>query len=145
MDELIGAMSEETNYQYIITMPNTDTMGSMIRERLIEFSKTNNRTVCVENFGTIGYLSCMKYASFMLGNTSSGFVEAAFFPKYVVNLGVRQNGRILTSNINTCEIDKSMILNAIKSFESISFDTDVNIYGDGNTAMNIVSILKDKI
>jgi GDP/UDP-N,N'-diacetylbacillosamine 2-epimerase (hydrolysing) len=145
MDELIGALSEETNYQYIITMPNTDTMGNMIRGRLIEFSKTNNRTVCIENFGTIGYLSCMKFASFMLGNTSSGFVEAAFFPKYVVNLGVRQNGRIITPNIHTCEIEKLSILNAIKAFESIRFDTDVNIYGDGNTAKIIVSILKDKI
>lgn len=144
IEELINALSQETKYQYIITMPNTDIMGNMIREKLIEFSKINSKVICIENFGTVGYLSCMKHASFMLGNTSSGFVEAAYFPKYVINLGVRQNGRIVTPNIYNCEIKKDSILEAIKAFEEVVFTTSVNIYGNGNAAEKIVAIIKEK-
>ena len=144
IEELVGALSVVKKYQYIITMPNTDTMGNLIRERLIKFSKTNKRTICIENLGTIGYLTCMKYASFMLGNTSSGFVEASYFPKYVVNLGVRQNGRIVTPNINTCEINQESIIAAINAFDKIKLTSNVNIYGNGNAAENIVTILKSK-
>ena len=53
-----------------------------------------------------GWLSCMKHCSFLLGNTSSGFVEALYFPKKVINLGVKQQGRIITKNIINCAIKK---------------------------------------
>ena len=81
----------------------------------------------------------------MLGNTSSGFVEAAFFPKYVINLGNRQKGRIITKNIINCEIKKDKILSAIKQIEKNPVIENVNIYGDGTTAKQIVKILKTKV
>ena len=76
-------------------MPNTDTLGDMIRNKLI-IQEINNIYI-IESFGMRGYLSCMKYC--LLGITSSGFVEAAYFPKKVINLGIRQSGRIVTENI----------------------------------------------
>ena len=71
-------------------MPNTDTLGDMIRNKLINYSKEINNIYIIESFGMRGYLSCMKYCSFLLGNTSIGFIEAAYFPKKVINLGIRQ-------------------------------------------------------
>ncbi len=83
----------------------------------------------------------MKYCSMLLGNTSSGFVEAAFFPKYVINIGERQSGRIITENILNCKIEKEAIVKAVKAFDKKKLPK-INIYGDGTTASKIVSILK---
>ena len=78
----------------------------------------------------------------MLGNTSSGFVEALYFPKKVINLGVRQQGRIITENIFNCPIKKDSIINAVKKIESKKIVQLSNIYMNGNTADNIINILK---
>ena len=142
--ELLSAFSNlKEQYQIIITLPNTDTMGQMIRDEINSFSSTNPEIKVVESFGMIGYLSCMKYCSFLLGNTSSGFVEATFFPKYVINLGERQSGRIQTANIVQSEITKNAILNAVAKVEQAEVLKDLNIYGDGKTAEKIVEILKN--
>ncbi|MBN8703423.1 MAG: UDP-N-acetylglucosamine 2-epimerase (hydrolyzing) [Bacteroidetes bacterium] len=142
INELIKALNQCANYQLVITMPNSDTQGDLIREKLNNFIAKNKNAIGVESFGTIGYLSCMKHCSFLLGNTSSGFVEASFFPKHVINLGDRQNGRIITSNILNCEIKEEKILSAIKVIEKRKTLPKISIYGNGNTAQKIVSILE---
>ncbi len=141
--ELIDAMFELDNYQLIITMPNPDTMGDFIRQELEIFIDKTPNAIKVENFGTLGYLSCMKYSKMMLGNTSSGFIEASFFPKYVINLGNRQAGRIITKNIRTIQIDKKSILQAIAAFDEFNEESYSGIYGSGNSAKKICTILKN--
>ncbi len=140
--EIITALSETKNYQLIITMPNADTMGDLIREKLHAFINEHTNAIGVESFGTLGYLSCMKHCSFMLGNTSSGFVEAAYFPKYVINLGERQTGRLITENIFNCRINHHEIINAIDRFSNVKLPLSINIYGDGNTSEKILKSLK---
>ncbi|GAB4284943.1 MAG: UDP-N-acetylglucosamine 2-epimerase [Marinilabiliales bacterium] len=142
INEIIATLSELTNYQIVITMPNADTMGLMIRERIEEFAANKKNIILIESFGTLGYLTCMKYCSFMLGNTSSGFVEASFFPKYVINLGNRQKGRIITPNIFSIPIIKEKILATVKKIEKLPPQERINIYGNGNAASNIITILK---
>jgi GDP/UDP-N,N'-diacetylbacillosamine 2-epimerase (hydrolysing) len=142
IDELIAALSHLQGYQYLITMPNADTMGSMIREKLLEFIERNEQAIGVESLGTIGYLSAMKHCAFMLGNTSSGFVEASYFPKFVINLGERQTGRIITPNIINTPILKDSILNAVTKIKSSSLPEKVAVYGEGDAAVKIVRILK---
>lgn len=143
MDELVSALREAEGYQLVITMPNADTMGQMVRRRWMDFASERDRVRLVESFGTIGYLSCMKHCSFMLGNTSSGFIEASFFPKYVVNLGSRQRGRILTSNIRNCPIEKNAILSCIDGFSSFIPSSSAAVYGDGHAADRMVGVLKN--
>lgn len=139
--ELIAALKEITEYQLIITMPNADTMGNMIREQLQIFISESKNAIGVESFGTLGYLSCMKHCTMMLGNTSSGFIEATFFPKYVINIGERQSGRILTGNMRNCKIEKEEILKAVKDFKRKRLPESTNIYGDGNAALKIIEKL----
>ena len=142
--ELISAFEVlKGKYQLIITMPNSDTMGDMIREQLISFSEKYNSVKLVESFGMEGYLTAMKNCEILLGNTSSGFVEAAFFPKWVVNIGDRQKGRIITENIINSLVEKGSILNAVKFVEENTISSDTNIYGDGNTSGRIVDIIKN--
>jgi GDP/UDP-N,N'-diacetylbacillosamine 2-epimerase (hydrolysing) len=140
--ELIAALREIKDYQIIITMPNADTMGNTIREMLNHFVAESDNAIGIESFGTLGYLTCMKYCAMMLGNTSSGFVEAAFFSRYVINIGERQSGRIVTDNICNVKIDKASILEAVNSFPMKIFTNEQHIYGDGNAAQKIVSILR---
>ena len=140
--ELISALESIKNYQFIITMPNADTMGEYIRTKLNEFINLNDRAFGVESFGMQAYLSCMKYCSMMLGNTSSGFVEASFFPKYVINLGDRQKGRIITENICNIPFKKEMIITSVNNYETISLPKEIKLYGNGETAKKIVEIIK---
>ena len=143
ISELIESFRElQNDYQIIITMPNSDTMGNMIREKLVNAFSNSKRVKLVESFGMLGYLSCMKHCAFMLGNTSSGFVEAAFFPKWVINLGDRQRGRIITSNIISIEIEKKKILSTVGELSDYQIIDDCNIYGKGNAADNIISKIK---
>ncbi len=142
VEELTTALQEIKGYQFIFAMPNADTMGNMIRERLNHFISLNKNAIGVESFGALVYLSCMKHCTMMLGNTSSGFIEASFFPKYVINIGERQLGRIVTSNIYTCPIQREEIIRAVACFEARKPTEKISIYGSGTAAQQIVSIIK---
>ncbi len=141
--ELIAALEELTNkYQVVITMPNADTEGLMIRKELTEFGLKNNKVHLVESFGMKGYLSCMKHSKILIGNTSSAFVEAAFFPKWVINLGNRQDGRINTPNIFTIPVEKNEILTTVEKIENKNtLPENCNVYGAGDAAEKIISII----
>lgn len=142
VETLINALHELEGYQYIITMPNSDTMGNLVREKLNSFIETTPNSFGIESFGNIAYLTCMKYCSFLLGNTSSGFIEASYFSKPVINLGDRQKGRIVTPNIINCEIKKELIIEAINRIQYLNDLEKTTIYGDGNAAEKICSIIK---
>lgn len=145
-NEYVKALSKLSNYQIIITMPNADTYGNIIREKINHFACGKENVKIIESFGTIGYLTCMKYARMLIGNTSSGFYDASFFPKWVINLGNRQNGRIITPNIINCEINAEQILKTVNYIEINNISNiNCNIYGSGNAAKSIVEILKKKI
>jgi len=131
------------SYQIVLTMPNADTMGLMVRNEITKYAKEKKKIILVESFGMRGYLSCMKYSSFLLGNTSSGFVEASVFPKWVINLGDRQKGRILSKNIFSIPITESKILETVKIIENSTLPKNMNIYGDGNSAEKIIRVLKN--
>lgn len=141
--ELLSSFEElKKDYQIIITMPNTDTMGQMVRDEIVAFKKSNPEIVTIESFGMVGYLSCMKHCSFLLGNTSSGFVEASYFPKFVINLGDRQKGRIITKNIYIIPITKKAILQSVSNIEKMNEPENENVYGNGNSALKIIEQIK---
>jgi GDP/UDP-N,N'-diacetylbacillosamine 2-epimerase (hydrolysing) len=141
--ELLSALKVLlSKYQIIITMPNSDTEGLMIRGKIEEFGRRNKNIFLIESFGMRAYLSCMKHCSMLLGNTSSAFVEASFFPKVVINLGHRQEGRIITPNIYSIPIRRKEILNVVKKIETHNSSyNSCNIYGEGDTA----SLILDRI
>lgn len=141
--ELLNAFDElVSNYQIVITMPNADTMGLMIRNEIELFAKGKENIILIESFGMKGYLTCMRDCSFMIGNTSSGFVEAAFFPKWVINIGDRQKGRILTDNIKTIAVKQNLITETIELIEDTLVHGNCNIYGVGNTSTRIIEVIK---
>jgi GDP/UDP-N,N'-diacetylbacillosamine 2-epimerase (hydrolysing) len=145
-NEIALAFSELTDHQILITMPNSDTGSQPIRDAFTKLESNNSNIHTTENLGTIGYLSAMKHCSMMVGNTSSGFVEASFFPKTVINLGERQTGRIVTSNIINTKITKQEILNAISANRGNTYEEGkIQIYGNGETAISICSEIQNNI
>ncbi|MCC6369594.1 MAG: UDP-N-acetylglucosamine 2-epimerase (hydrolyzing) [Bacteroidia bacterium] len=130
------------NMAVLITMPNADTMGSIIREKLIEAAKENKRITLVESLGSEGYYTALKYCQLVVGNSSSGIVEAASFNKYVINIGNRQMGRERGKNVIDVVVDVTKILKQIDKINTRTNVKMVNIYGDGKTALRMANVIK---
>jgi GDP/UDP-N,N'-diacetylbacillosamine 2-epimerase (hydrolysing) len=126
----------------LVTMPNADTMGDVIREALYYVALKNKNVFLIESLGSKGYFTALKRCVFVMGNSSSGIVEAASFSKYVINLGIRQLGREHGTNVIHCDINKAEIFKAIQKIEKLPQLGGVNIYGDGKASNKILKVLK---
>ena len=139
IEEITEAISYLNNFQFLITMPNADTYGNRIRKIFQSKFKTRKNIFLVENLGTQSYFTVMKYAKLLVGNTSSGIIEAASFKKYVINIGNRQAGRAVSSNIINVEIKKDLIIDAVNKTISFGDYNGNNIYhNQNNTASSII-------
>lgn len=132
----------QADFQLLVTLPNADTNGLRMRRRWNAYIAAHPGVIGVDSLGALGYLSAMKHSAFMLGNTSSGYVEASFFPKYVIDLGERQAGRIVTPNIQRTPIDAGSIAQAVANVRTGGTTTPTGIYGDGHAADRIVQAIK---
>ena len=139
---LLDAMKELGGYQLIITMPNADTMGNSMREEYKKFESEHPQVKLVENFGTLGYFSCMNLCKLVVGNSSSGIIEAASFHKYVINVGNRQEGRLASGNVIHCSNNKLPIVEACKQALAQGEYTGENIYYKNDVANEIVRQIK---
>lgn len=128
----------------IITMPNADTQGSVYRE-VIEQLKEEfpKRFLLIENFGKVNYFSAMHYAKILIGNTSSGILEAASFGKYVVNVGDRQKGRVQSDNVLNCEFEATAMVTGAAKAMSFEKYNGKNVYFKEGVADNIIKIVKE--
>ncbi|MFH6994886.1 UDP-N-acetylglucosamine 2-epimerase [Flavobacterium sp. FlaQc-48] len=128
----------------VITMPNADTQGSIYREAIQELKNDlPNRILLIENFGKINYFSAMYYAKILIGNTSSGILEAASFGKYVINVGDRQKGRVQSGNVLNCEFEESAIILATNEAIKLNKYDGENVYFKSDAVNNIIKILKE--
>jgi GDP/UDP-N,N'-diacetylbacillosamine 2-epimerase (hydrolysing) len=136
--ELIEALEElSINHSIVITMPNADTSGNIYRSAFQKLVYLKHNIYLVENFGTQSYFSAMHYADFLIGNTSSGIIEAASFNKYVINLGERQKGRLAGENVIHVPFKKEQILEAANHIQGTSYQGK-NIYMQINAANTII-------
>jgi GDP/UDP-N,N'-diacetylbacillosamine 2-epimerase (hydrolysing) len=139
---LVSAINELTEYQILVTMPNADTSSQSIRERFTKKFCKSKRVILVESLGTQSYFSAMSMCKFLLGNTSSGIIEAASFGKFVINVGDRQKGRVCGNNVIHEPISCSHIVAAVRRIEKLSGPVEENIYYNGGAVKAIVKILK---
>jgi len=144
--ELLRAL-EVFDLPIIFTFPNADVSGRVIVQMIESFTKKYARAQLVENLGTQGYFSVMALAVAMVGNSSSGIVEAASFKLPVVNIGTRQKGRIREKNVLDVGYSHAEIHVAIAKAVSPDFRTGlkdlINPYGDGHAAERIVRKLRE--
>jgi UDP-N-acetylglucosamine 2-epimerase (non-hydrolysing)/GDP/UDP-N,N'-diacetylbacillosamine 2-epimerase (hydrolysing) len=131
----------------VFTKPNADTNGQIIIGKIDEFARNRPRVKVVDSLGTRGYFSLMKHAAAMVGNSSSGIIEAASFELPVVNVGIRQTGRPRSANVIDVGNQRSEIVAGLECALSADFRERArgveNIYGSGDSATVIVDHLKD--
>ena len=128
----------------VITMPNADTLGSIYRDEIIKLKKdVPDKVFLVENFGKANYFSAMYYSKLLIGNTSSGILEAASFGKYVVNVGDRQKGRVQSNNVINASFDVLSICKAVSTISENANFTGINVYCKKDVAENIIKIVKE--
>jgi UDP-hydrolysing UDP-N-acetyl-D-glucosamine 2-epimerase len=135
---------EKSNLNILFSYANADDNGRAINQKIEIFCQTNPRKYkVVKSLGQLRYLSAMKYVDILIGNTSSGIIEAASFQKPVVNIGNRQKGRLQSGNVIDCSI-KVLQMAISKALSKDFYNTCkavINMYGDGNASNIIVDKL----
>ena len=145
---LLYVLNEQHDTHLIFTKTNADTDGRIINKMIDEYVTSNPERSCVHtSLGQLRYLSSMQFIDGVIGNSSSGLIEAPSFNIGTINIGDRQRGRIKADSVIDCEPSKSGIQNALETLYSKSFKkrlkNTINPYGDGCSAQKIVKVLHD--
>lgn len=146
--ELFKALDTFNDVHLIFTKSNSDTEGRVINQMIDEYVLQNSeRSIAFTSLGQLRYLSAIKHSDVVIGNSSSGLVEAPFLQKPTVNLGDRQKGRLRASSIVDCIESSNEIVLAINKALSADFQQKLKYvtspYGTGNVAEKIKKILKE--
>ena len=147
-NELLNALDELEETNFIFTKANSDTDGDVINKMIDEYvSENSQKAVAFASLGQLRYLSAIKFVDIVLGNSSSGLLEVPSFKKATINIGDRQKGRARASSVIDVRPIKEEILAAIKrayskEFEQTLKDT-INPYDGGNPSKKMVKILKE--
>lgn len=146
VSELLTAL-EVSGLPVIFTLPNADTQGRVISRMIKNYVQWHPLAQWVDNLGIQGYFSLMAMAAAMVGNSSSGIIEAPSFKLPVVNIGTRQQGRVRATNVIDCGYRHEEIITAIKKAVQPTFreslSNSVNPYGQGQAANMIVKQLQE--
>lgn len=147
--ELLNACASYPDMKFVFTKANADKDGEVINRMLEEYVNCHKEsTVLVSSLGAYWYLSAMKYCEFLLGNSSSGLIEAPSFKVPTINIGDRQKGRVKAKSVIDCKPNENAICEAMSLARSNEFKyvcQDVeNPNGNGHASEKIVAIIKEK-
>jgi len=145
--ELLNALDELQDTNIIFTKANADADGKIINEMIDDYVKHNiDKSVCYISLGQLRYLSALQFVDAVVGNSSSGIIEAPSFNIATINIGDRQKGREQAKSIINTEVSKQDIKNAIEEVYTDKFRTllkeSKNPYQSDDTAKKIKDIIK---
>lgn len=151
--DFLDALSEFEQYEFVVTKSNADQGGALINAILDEEVKTRKNIHVFASLGIKRYLSLMKYAEAVIGNSSSGIMEAPSFQIPTVNIGDRQKGRLQAESTINCSADKESIIAAIRKAFTIETKnkckTVISPYGVGDSgckiAEKIIEVFKQPV
>ena len=144
---LLQVLKDMKETMCIFTMPNADTGHKELVSLLEEYVRHNpHNSVLFQSLGQLRYLSMMKWADAVVGNSSSGIIEAPSMKVPTIDIGNRQKGRLSADSIIHCDPDKESIQKAFKKLYTIKFQDSLssvqNPYGNGGAAKKIIKFLK---
>lgn len=147
MRNILAALSER-DLTLVFTYANADTGGRVINLMISDFVKSrSSNAYAFPNLGSHRYLGLLKIADVMVGNSSSGIIEAPSFRLPVVNVGDRQRGRVRAENVIDCGVELQEIVfaldQALNSGFKESLENLINPYGNGHTSSKIVTTLRN--
>ena len=141
IEQFLNAIKAFPDLEFIVTKSNADQGGARINEILDEAEKKIGNLHVFASLGVRRYLSLMKYADFVLGNSSSGIVETPAFHVPTINIGDRQRGRLQSESIINCGANandiKDAVMTALSEDHRVICKTVVSPYGDGHAAEKI--------
>ncbi|MCF6310126.1 MAG: UDP-N-acetylglucosamine 2-epimerase [Sulfurimonas sp.] len=145
--ELLNAIDELRDTNIIFTKANSDTDGRVINRMIDEYvSNNSDKAIEFTSLGQLRYLSALQYVDAMVGNSSSGLLEAPSFKVGTINIGDRQKGRIMADSVINCSSDAKSIECAFSKLYSNEFTKvlqDVeNPYGSGGASEKIKECIK---
>ena len=146
--QILNALDSLKDTHFIFTGANADNGGKIINEMAQSYClKNQEKAIFVMSLGQLRYLSAIKHADIVLGNSSSGISEAPSLKKATINIGNRQKGRIKAASIIDTKCDKSKILKAIKKAYSKDFQAKLksvkNPYDSGFASKKIIKVLEN--
>lgn len=144
---LFAVFDEFPEYKLIFTQANSDAGGRIINEQIEAYAKKNKkRVLLVKSLGQLRYLSAMKLCAAVVGNSSSGLLEAPVLHVPTINIGDRQKGRKRYPSVIDCNADKQKLLSAIQSLRDSKFLQKIQSmeipHTDGKIAIIMKNILK---
>lgn len=147
LEELLSALETFPDYKLIVTGVNADPGHTAIASRLDEYAReTPERVLLRHSLGQVNYLSAMSHCAAVIGNSSSGIIEAPLFSVPTINIGERQKGRLRAKSILDCGPTSKEICAAIDRSRTPAFRKTLtgrmSVYGDGGAANRILPILK---
>ena len=147
LSELLVAIEQRTDFNFLITKSNADIGGDYINKRLDSFAREHTHCHVVSSLGMLRYMSTLKHAFCVMGNSSSGLIEAPSFGIPIINIGNRQRGRIQAESVINCKPEREDILSALnlacmESFRQKAANAS-NPYGDGRTSERICKLIKE--
>ena len=144
VDNLLSALSDK-DATVVFTKANADAQGRYINSRIESWVSDHADAFVFSSLGSLRYLSLLKEAEIVIGNSSSGIIEAPSLNTPTVNIGERQRGRVRARSVIDCSYNKDEIHQAIQKAGSSNFLEKErlfeNPYGDGSTAQKIIEIL----
>jgi len=148
--QLLMALDQTDDIKILFTKSNSDSQGRRINELLAEFvDKNPEKSKLIDSLGQLRYLSCLKHFDCVIGNSSSGIIEAPYFKTPTVNIGDRQKGRVKPESVIDCNTYSLDIKRAIEKAFSQEFRSSIkkmNLpYGDGHASDKIMDILKSEL
>ena len=146
--QILNALDSLKDTHFIFTGANADNGGKIINEMAQSYCfKNPEKAIFAISLGQLRYLSAIKHADIVLGNSSSGICEAPSLKKATINIGNRQKGRIKAASIIDAKCDKSKILKAIKKAYSKDFQAKLksvkNPYDSGFASKKIIKVLEN--
>ena len=145
IEDFVKAIIAFPDIQFVVTNSNADLGGARINALLNEAEKTIDNIHVFTSLGVRRYLSLMRFAEFVLGNSSSGIIEAPSFHVPTVNIGDRQKGRLQSESIINCGYKSDSIIKAITKAMCEEHRNAckhvVSPYGDGHAAKRIAEIM----
>lgn len=143
INSLIQVVLRNRDIQFIFNYPNLDANNSIIRNKLDELLGSQSNCKLIESLGYKYYFCALKHCLTLIGNSSSGIIEAASFKKYVINIGSRQSGRIRNCNVIDIEdFDENIIQRSLEDIFKNPYWDGENIYYQPKTSDKMIKILK---
>lgn len=144
---LLQVLQSIDDLRILFTLPNSDTDGRIISQLINQFVEENmDRSIVYASLGQLRYLSALQYVSAVIGNSSSGLIEAPSFNIPTLNIGNRQQGRLKTNSVVDCEPTvediKEKLLFVLSSNFKESCMHSMNPYQKKNTAKEILAVIK---